>query len=138
MSIRIDNDNAPESARDKILAYLRRELIGPFEGPNEYINDMPNKKYTMGILFPRETSSDVILEEEDEDGPDTYRVTEWTPLEGSTVAIAADPSVGAGRGFGNPVANEKELKALLNSCFCMLKQRTIFLRPPILFFRKKK
>ena len=56
----------------------------------------------------------MILEEEDEDGPDTYRVTEWTPLEGSTVAIAADPSVGAGRGFGNPVANEKELKALLN------------------------
>lgn len=40
---------------------------------------------------------DVILEERTDDGPDTYRVTRWTPLEVSLVTVAADPNVGVGR-----------------------------------------
>lgn len=52
-----------------------------------------------GIL--KETSvgyqvSKMVLEEEKDDEC-TYRVTEWTPYEGSLVTIPADPSVGVGR-----------------------------------------
>jgi HK97 family phage major capsid protein len=39
---------------------------------------------------------DLVLEKQEEDVA-TYRVTDWEPLEGSLVAIPADPSVGVGR-----------------------------------------
>ncbi len=39
---------------------------------------------------------DLILEKE-EDGVATYRVTDWEPLEGSLVAVPADPTVGVAR-----------------------------------------
>ncbi len=39
----------------------------------------------------------MVLEEENEDGPDIYRVVSWTPLEISTVGIPADQTVGIGR-----------------------------------------
>lgn len=38
-----------------------------------------------------------VLEETSDEGPDTYRVTDWEPLEISLVAVPADPSVGVGR-----------------------------------------
>ena len=37
------------------------------------------------------------LVKETDDGDDTYRVTRWTPLEASLVAVPADPTVGIGR-----------------------------------------
>jgi hypothetical protein len=39
----------------------------------------------------------VVLEKSDAKEGDTYRVTRWTPMEASTVAVPADISVGAGR-----------------------------------------
>ena len=39
---------------------------------------------------------DLVLEKQDDNG-DTYRVTDWEPLEGSLVPIPADPTVGIGR-----------------------------------------
>jgi HK97 family phage major capsid protein len=39
---------------------------------------------------------DLVLEKQEEDVC-TYRVTDWEPLEGSLVAVPADPSVGVGR-----------------------------------------
>jgi HK97 family phage major capsid protein len=39
----------------------------------------------------------VVLEKQDEQDGDTYRVTRWTPMEASTVAVPADISVGVGR-----------------------------------------
>lgn len=39
---------------------------------------------------------DLVLEKSEE-GINTYRVTDWEPLEGSLVSIPADPSVGLGR-----------------------------------------
>ena len=39
----------------------------------------------------------MILESEDRERGDTYRVTDWEPLEGSIVAVPADPTVGVGR-----------------------------------------
>lgn len=39
----------------------------------------------------------MILEEEHDDAPDVYRVTDWEPLEVSIVAVPADATVGIGR-----------------------------------------
>lgn len=39
---------------------------------------------------------DLVLEKQEE-GLSTYRVTDWEPLEGSLVAVPADPTVGVGR-----------------------------------------
>lgn len=39
----------------------------------------------------------MVLEEEKKDAPNVYRVTKWTPYEGSLVTIPADFSVGVGR-----------------------------------------
>lgn len=39
---------------------------------------------------------DLVLEKQ-EDNVNTYRVTDWEPLEGSLVSVPADPSVGVGR-----------------------------------------
>lgn len=39
----------------------------------------------------------MTLEEEAKDGPNTYRVDDWEPLEVSLVAVPADPTVGVGR-----------------------------------------
>lgn len=39
----------------------------------------------------------MILEEENADGLDTYRITDWEPLEISIVSIPADQTVGVGR-----------------------------------------
>lgn len=38
-----------------------------------------------------------VLDEERDDGPDTYRITRWTPYEVSLVTVPADPTVGIGR-----------------------------------------
>jgi len=39
----------------------------------------------------------MVLTEQSDEGPDTYRVTEWEPLETSIVSIPADKTVGVGR-----------------------------------------
>lgn len=44
---------------------------------------------------------DLVLEKSEE-GVNTYRVTDWEPLEGSLVPVPADPSVGLGRDLENP------------------------------------
>jgi len=41
-----------------------------------------------------------VLEKMEKDGPDTYRATKWTPMEASSVAVPADPSVGHNRKAG--------------------------------------
>lgn len=43
------------------------------------------------------------LEEERDDAPDVYRVTDWEPLEVSFVSIPADATVGVGRDAGDDV-----------------------------------
>jgi HK97 family phage major capsid protein len=46
---------------------------------------------------------DLVLEKSEE-GINTYRVTDWEPLEGSLVAVPADPTVGVGRAHEPPAA----------------------------------
>lgn len=52
--------------------------------------------------------------ERNENGPDTYRVSEWTPLEISLVAVPADPTVGVGRSESDydkpPTTNNSDRK----------------------------
>ena len=53
----------------------------------------------------------MVLEEERDDGPSIYRVTDWEPFEVSFVSSAADQTVGVGRAVdndgGNMPKNEK-------------------------------
>lgn len=56
---------------------------------------------------------ELVLEKQ-EDGINTYRVTDWEPYEGSLVAVPADPSVGVGRALqpGNaPQPKEERIMA---------------------------
>jgi len=65
---------------------------------------------------------DMVLEQQSE-GQNTYRVTDWEPYEGSLVAVPADPTVGVGREdetdddapaiqpIGDTRMNEEEKKA---------------------------
>lgn len=49
--------------------------------------------------------------EKSENGVNTYRVTDWEPLEGSLVAVPADPSVGLGRNLkGKQIMQGEELE----------------------------
>ena len=43
----------------------------------------------------------MILEEQTDDGPDVYRVTDWEPYEISFVSVPADDAVGVGRSMEN-------------------------------------
>jgi HK97 family phage major capsid protein len=56
---------------------------------------------------------EMVLEKEEKSGSDTqrtYKVTRWMPMEGSTVAVPADISVGAGRS-----ADQKEFPVSVRS-----------------------
>lgn len=49
---------------------------------------------------------EMILEKSGDDDEPVYRVTDWEPFEISIVSVAADPSVGVGRGEGTDMNNE--------------------------------
>lgn len=51
-------------ARDTIVDYLDRMLVGPANGPTELASGLPTKRYLMGILFPRAASADAALQDE--------------------------------------------------------------------------
>lgn len=49
---------------------------------------------------------ELVLEKHSDSGEDEYRVTDWEPLEGSSVGIPADPDVGFARAADVPVPAE--------------------------------
>lgn len=53
--------------RADFVAYVRRQLVGPFGGANEIIFDPPNRRYLMGILFPRQVDFAAYVESEGEE-----------------------------------------------------------------------
>src|SRR6478735_9987871 len=57
--------------RDDFVAYVRRQLVGPFDGPAEIIFDPPNRRYLMGILFPRQVAFEGYVEAEGEERDET-------------------------------------------------------------------
>ncbi|MDC0183331.1 hypothetical protein OAJ43_04255 [Nitrosomonadales bacterium] len=66
--------------REKIVNYLRKELIGPVGAENETMKDKPHIRYLAGTLFPQDaqieitpdddvTSSPAGEDEKDDDSP---------------------------------------------------------------------
>lgn len=53
--------------RADFVDYVRRQLVGPFGGANEIIFDPPNRRYLMGILFPRQVDFAAYVESEGEE-----------------------------------------------------------------------
>lgn len=81
--------------RDRLVEYLRAQLVGPADGFGETLTDIPHRRYVAGILYPRGALSDAHLNDEDpdetgsgDDEPenDAVRLThEWDP---SSLAIS--------------------------------------------------
>jgi len=64
----------------------------------------------------------MVLEEESDESPNVYRVTDWEPLEISIVAVPADATVGIGRGgWPTPMIEEEKKEPAKEECvmrFC--------------------
>ena len=52
--------------KDLLIDYLSRQLIGPADGDEESLNDRPNDRYLMAMLFPRDIPAEHVLQDEDE------------------------------------------------------------------------
>ena len=66
------------SARDSLVDYLRHQLVGPAQAPDESLGDSPSYLYTMGVLFPRGIPMELVVDEEEVDeqaqsSPATFR-----------------------------------------------------------------
>ena len=53
--------------QEMFSGYIETQLIGPAFGEFEKIEDRPDKRYLMGMLFPRDTDTESSFSEE-EDG----------------------------------------------------------------------
>jgi len=47
--------------REQTIEYLRSQLIGPSEGPDETLHDPPGQRYLMGLLFPKRADMEETL-----------------------------------------------------------------------------
>ena len=76
---------------------------------NEKFQDVKDgilQKVSVGYIVHK-----AVLVEENKDGPDTYRMTDWEPMENSLVTIPADNSVGVGRSAKFMDALQREFEA---------------------------
>lgn len=71
------------------------------------VDDGIRTKVSVGYIV-----HEMVLEKKSEDGPDVYRVTDWEPVEGSTVAIPADSTVGIGRSQADDVYRDHETRVI--------------------------
>jgi hypothetical protein len=55
--------------RDGIVAYLAKQIVGPWDGPEEVIDDLPHRKYLMGTLYPQNASTAEVIDMDEADGP---------------------------------------------------------------------
>ena len=54
--------------REEVLSYLKRELIGPVDGPEEILAEAPpTRRYSMGVLYPQESRVDESIGDEAKD-----------------------------------------------------------------------
>lgn len=77
----------------------------------QYVLDGIRRNTSVGYMI-----HELVLEKQDE-GTNTYRVTDWEPYEGSLVAVPADPSVGVGRAHGGEPAappSQPETRTTMN------------------------
>ncbi len=55
------------ATRSAMVDYLRRELLGPRDGEREELREEPQRRYTVGTLYPRDASAEPVTREEEED-----------------------------------------------------------------------
>src|SRR5262245_404352 len=65
---RVKPDDAMADGRRAFLGYVRRELYGPAGGRDELLHDPPHRRYLIGTLYPQQTGTDEVGEEEVQDG----------------------------------------------------------------------
>lgn len=65
-----------DADRAAFCELLRGELIGPSGGIGEELQDRPDKRYLMGMLFPQDAVTDNALEDEEEAGEDARAARE--------------------------------------------------------------
>lgn len=53
--------------RDGVIDYLRAQIVGPWDGPSELIDDPPHRRYLMGTLYPRNSSTTEVVETDEAD-----------------------------------------------------------------------
>ncbi|MGX9964763.1 helicase-related protein [Roseomonas sp. F4] len=58
------------AARDQLVATLRGDFVGPSLGAVEDLPERPDKRYLMGMLFPRNATAAPVVEEEETSAPD--------------------------------------------------------------------
>jgi hypothetical protein len=85
-------ESGTPDARNSIVDYLRRDLIGPADGESEITGELPYRRYLMGTLYAQSPSSQnvesdvteipdapgVELMDESEDEP-VVRANDWRP-----------------------------------------------------------
>lgn len=78
--------------RDAFVGYVRRQLVGPWGGPGEVIFDPPNRRYLMGILFPRRIEFEGYAEQEGQqrDEPTSIAAGEENQFSDDPVSAAND------------------------------------------------
>ena len=79
--------------RSDFVAYVRRQLVGPYGSEDEILFDPPNRRYLMGILFPRQVSFAGYVEDEGEAAEDSAATT------GGDEARFSDDPVSAANDF---------------------------------------
>lgn len=85
-------EKASMGADKKARAMVRFSRSQAGEEAFQDVQDGILRKVSVGYAV-----KNMVLEEQNEDGPDTYRVTSWEPYEVSLVSLPADNSVGVGR-----------------------------------------
>lgn len=53
-----------DDGRAAVLAYMERQLVGPWDGDSELVTERPQRRYLTGILFPYEARKDPSLDDE--------------------------------------------------------------------------
>src|SRR5713226_4785449 len=88
-----------ERVRDRLVAALRNDLLGP-SSPDEVLLQSPSTRYLVGMLAPRGTTADASedesLESESEEDGDDGAVRLSASLDPSSIGLSCvvDPSVG--------------------------------------------
>lgn len=132
-----------EDPREGVIGYLRAQIVGPIDGPEEVLTEPPTGRYLVGILFPREaTTNDVIANEEvDGAGADAGEEPAEDPLTmanaylpasiGLTFFVAAGRAVACRvRGARYDVTVEGRAKAWKRAPFNAGGEEAVTLQPP--------
>lgn len=103
--------------RNRLVSYLKAQLIGPVYGENEKLKDSPHKRYLTGILFPVAACRDEYADKNNEDSNADALNNDFKP---SSMAISfavnseaeVDLKVGAGKYIKLSQVNEWQRTSL--------------------------